>query len=75
MDVRPQIPGLRIYRLIFLFDPDGKSRFHRITNNVLSCRANSCPASEARNLEFPEIRVPQPFASFAKGWENQALTV
>ena len=28
LNMRPQIPRLRIYSLIFLFNPDGESRLH-----------------------------------------------
>ena len=30
LNMRPQIPCLRIHRLIFLFNPDGESRFHSL---------------------------------------------
>ncbi len=43
LNMRLQIPRLRIYRLIFLFNPDAKSRFHCVTKRLVI-------PSEARNL-------------------------
>ena len=62
MNVRPQIPRLRIYRLIFLFNPDGKSRLLYLLvvlslNSMPCIRAISCHPilsfrAKSRNLLF-----------------------
>src|SRR5712671_2069691 len=68
VDVRAQLAGLRIYGLIFLFDPDGESRCAHVPELVW--RGHSCPRNLTRtpNQILPLLFVI-PTRSEAKGEE------
>jgi hypothetical protein len=68
LNVRPQIPRLRIYRLIFLFNPDGESRCH------LECSCHSEPRVESVSPGSAAGPAgPHPFAFRAKRMGKQVL--